>query len=140
MCVSAAGQSVTSMNYIAKCSQKHFFVQLNKRKLYILPSVQSELKEWVQMTLDIPPVDSFQWSSCVYRPLVTRPKYPHVIITIPSHELGQGTGRHRCTYRRKKKRSTSKRWSVVEQTKWRPAWDIRTVYNECKKQRKRRVK
>jgi len=86
------------------------------------------------MTLDTPPADSLQWSSCVYRRLVTSPKYPHVIITILSHELGQGTGRNWCTYRgKKKKRSTSKSWSVIEQTKWRPAWGVRTVYNECKK-------
>jgi len=78
---------------------------LNKRKLSIPPSVHSELRDWVQMTLDTPPVNSLQWISCVYRRLVTRSKYPHVIIIIPTHELGQERGRNRCTCRRKKKKS-----------------------------------
>jgi len=85
------------------------------------------------MTLDTPTVHFLQWSSCAYRRLVTCPKYPHFIITIPSHELGQWTGLNSCTYRRKKKeRSTSKHWPVIEQTKWRPAWGILSTTNAKK--------
>jgi hypothetical protein len=94
------------------------------------------------MTPDTPPVDSLQWSSCVYRRLVTSPKYLHVIIIILSHEFVQGRGRNRFTYRRKKKKkkiSASKSWSVIDQTKWRPAWGIRTSTMNAKKP-KRRIK
>lgn len=93
------------MNYIPVCIEWHFFVQFNKCILYILPSVHSEPKDWVQMTLDIPPVYSFEWSSWANRRL-SNPSWilpRHNYRTITRVRTGEREVSNLCTYGRKKK-------------------------------------